>query len=100
MGPGRASGSIPGGNAYGGEGRREAAVRQTLRATGITFEPDGLYYQNRHAAQIWIGKPCPRLADVSDGRWFGIDDLPDEEGLGFAIDVRTIEKWTVDNLGI
>ena len=92
--------SIPGGNAYGAERRREATVRETLRATGIAFEPDGLYYQNRHAAQIWIGKPCPRLADVSDGRWFGIDDLPDEEGLGFAIDVRTIEKWAADSLRI
>lgn len=92
--------SIPGGNADRGERRREAAVRGTLRATGIEFEPDGLYYQNRHAAQIWMGKPLVSPTDVFDGRWFGIDELPDEDGLGFAIDVRTMEKWAADNFEV
>ena len=92
--------SIPGGSACRGESRRDAAVRETLRDTGIALEPDGLYYQNRHAAQIWIGKPGPGLVDVADGRWFAIDELPDKESLGFAIDVRTLEKWAADNNGV
>ena len=90
--------SIPGGNADRGERRREAAVRETLRATGITFEPDCLYYQNRHGAQIWKGKPVRSPADFCGGRWFAMDELPDEDSLGFAIDVRTTEKWVADNM--
>ena len=90
--------SIPGGNADSGERRREAAARNVLRATGIAFEPDGLYYQNRFGAQIWMGKLRASPVDIVNGRWFGIDDLPDENDLGFAIDVRTLEKWAADNM--
>ncbi len=84
--------SIPGGDADKRERRRDTAIRETLRATGIDFAPDSLYYQNRFGARIWIGKPLRSPADVSGGRWFAVNELPDEESLGFAIDVRTIEK--------
>ena len=88
--------SIPGGTADKRERRRDTAIRETLRATGIDFAPDSLYYQNRFGARIWIGKPLRSPTDVSGGRWFAVNELPDEECLGFAIDVRTIEKWAAE----
>ena len=91
--------SLPGGNVGHGRSRQDAAVWETRQATGIVFTPDRLYYENRHDAQIWLGKPHARLARPSDGRWFPVDELPDDDSLGFAIDVRTVEKWAAENDG-
>ena len=108
--------SLPGGNAERGRSRRSAAVYWTRQATGIEFTPERLYYQNRHDARIWLGRPpAPRKlsgpwfdgkqltspkptrrVQVS-GRWFPLHELPDDDSLAFAIDVRTIEKWASEN---
>ncbi len=88
--------SLPGGNATDGRRRRDAAIRETKLATGIQFSAERLYYENRHRAQIWLGKPCPPLQHFTDVRWFPLDQLPDDSSLAFAIDVRTIEKWAAE----
>ena len=93
----KAKWSLPGGYAARGQCRRDAAIKQTHTALGIKFDPERLYYENRHQAQIWLGRlrsPLPKLADA---RWFSTDKLPDDSCLAFAIDVRTIDKWAADN---
>ena len=71
------------------------------KATGIEFSIDRLYYANRHQATIWIGKPktnwLPWNSNKSDNdrpgvRWFSIDELPDDDSLAFAVDVRTVRE--------
>ncbi len=91
--------SLPGGNAADGRSRRDAAVRETQSATGIEFVPERLYYENRHQARIWLGSPRLPLPLVTRGRWFPHDRLPDDDSLGFAIDVRTVERWAAENDG-
>ena len=49
--------SLPGGNAADDRSRRDAAISATRSATGIEFVPERLYYENRHQAQIWLGRP-------------------------------------------
>ena len=112
--------SLPGGNAERGKSRWSAAVYWTRRATGIEFTPERLYYENRHGARIWLGGPpaprkvsgpwfdgkqwtkparkIPRRVQVT-GRWFPLHELPDDNSLAYAIDVRTIEKWASENNG-
>ena len=112
--------SLPGGNAKRGKSRLSAAVYWTRQATGIEFTPERLYYENRHAARIWLGSPpvrSPRnfsgpwfdgrrwtvparkVSRNFSGHWFPLDGLPDDDSLAFAIDVRTIEKWAAENSG-
>ena len=91
--------SLPGGNAADGRSRRDAAIRETQSATGIEFVPERLYYENRHQAQIWLGKPRLSLLHLIRGRWFSHERLPDDDSLGFAIDVRTVDRWTAENGG-
>ena len=91
--------TLPGGNAKRGGSRRSAAVLETRRATGMEFTPERLYYENRHQAQIWLGKPPAILPGRFDGHWFPLDALPDDDSLAFAVDVRTIEKWAAENSG-
>ena len=91
--------SLPGGNAERGKSRRSAAVTGTQKATGIEFTPERLYYENRHDAQIWLGSPPARSPRNFSGRWFPLAELPDDDSLAFAIDVRTIEKWASENSG-
>ena len=91
--------SLPGGNAADDRSRRDAAIRETQLATGIRFVPERLYFENRHQAQVWLGRsrqPVPRLANA---RWFPMTGLPDDDSLAFAIDVRTIEKWAAEHNG-
>lgn len=90
--------SLPGGRPQSGESRRDAAVRETRKSTGIRFTVDRLYYENRHSAKIWQGRP--RYGNTLPGAsWFPIDKLPGDDSLAFAIDVRTIEKWASENRG-
>ena len=113
-GPRAGKWSLPGGNANHGKSRRDTAVFETQRATGIRVIPDHLYYENRHGAQIWLGNrpshlpvlslftSIMRTLQTSQGNslaWFQSDQLPDDDSLGFAIDVRTIEKWAAENEG-
>ena len=91
--------SLPGGNAGKGKDRRSAAVYWTRQATGIEFTPERLYYENRHDARIWLGSPPARSPRNFSGRWFPLDELPDDDSLAFAIDVRTIERWASENSG-
>ena len=91
--------SIPGDTAKSGESRRDAAIRETRNATGAVFIPDEMYLESRHQARVWRGRPGPQLVKSPDGRWFPIDKLPDDDSLGFAIDVRIIEKWAAENRG-
>ena len=90
--------SIPGGTAGRGRSRRNAAIEETMQLTGILVTPTQLYYRNRHRAKVWL---CKFLSSqqMQNGRWFPLNDLPDDESLGFAVDVRTIEKWASDNHG-
>ena len=102
--------SLPGGNAERGKSQRSAAVCGTRQATGIEFTPERLYYENRHDAQIWLGVHPLRLFSgrwfvdlfkslLGHRRWFPLQELPDDDSLAFAIDVRTIEKWASENSG-
>ena len=91
--------SLPGGNAGKGKDRRSAAVYWTRQATGIEFTPERLYYENRHDAKIWLGSPPARSPRNFSGRWFPLDELPDDDSLAFAIDIRTIERWASENSG-
>lgn len=107
--------SLPGGNVKRGRGRRDTAVHETLQATGISFVPDRLYYENRHGARIWLGTPSSPVLQLGpltlplpkpdapvknpSAHWFPVDRLPDDESLGFAIDVRTMEKWAAEHEG-
>ena len=96
---------LPGGRPRRGEGREDAAIRETHKATGIKFTPDRLYYENRHRAKVWIGKAKTGwLSNLSinlsgGASWFPIDKLPDDDSLAFALDVRTVEKWASENTG-
>lgn len=91
--------SLPGGNAADGRSRRDAAVRETRSATGIEFVPGRLCYENRHRAQIWLGRPRLPFPRPTRARWFSHDRLPEEDSLGFGIDVRTMERWAAENDG-
>ena len=91
--------SLPGDKAEPGERRRDAAVRETRNAAGVEFRPDRLYLENRHQATVWLGSPGSQRGKSFDGRWFPLDGLPDDDSLGFAIDVRAIEKWASENKG-
>ena len=91
--------SLPGANATSGERRREVAVRETKRITGIRPVLERLYFKNRHQAQVWRGKTLHQVKSPIEGRWFPKDSLPDDKSLGFAIDVRTVQKWASENPG-
>ena len=91
--------SLPGANATSGERRREVATKETKRTTGIRPVLEHLYFENRHQAQVWRGKPLHQVKSPIEGRWFPKDSLPDDKSLGFAIDVRTVEKWASENPG-
>ena len=91
--------SLPGGNAGHGRTRLTAAIEETKKAIGAVFLPDRLYYRNRHRAKVWLGKIQPPVPKHLNGSWFPLDQLPDDDSLGFAIDVRTIEKWASENDG-
>ena len=114
--------SLPGGNAERGKSRWSAAVYWTRRATGIKFTPERLYYEDTHDARIYLGsrilrarssrgysgpwfdgkqwtKPARKVPRKVGGRWFPLHELPDDDSLAFAIDVRTIEKWASENSG-
>ena len=90
--------SLPGGNPQKGQSRLDAAVRESLKS-GAVFMPERLYYENRHQAKIWLGKLHSTEHDEIEGRWFPVDKLPDDESLAFAVDVRTVEKWSSENNG-
>ena len=91
--------SLPGRSTKSGERRIDAAIIETRNETGIVFTPGRLYLENRHRAKVWQGIPGPYLGKSSGSHWFPIDELPDDDSLGFAIDVRTIEKWASENPG-
>lgn len=91
--------SLPGGNAADNRSRRDAAIRETQSATGVLFVPERLYYENRHQAQIWLGRPRLPLPHPTRAAWFSHDRLPDDDSLGFAIDVRTMDRWAAENGG-
>lgn len=92
--------SLPGGNAADDRSRRDAAIRETQSATGIEFVPERLYFENRHQAQVWLGRPRQRIPHMAHARWFPMTGLPDDDSLAFAIDVRTIEKWAAEHDGV
>ena len=91
--------SLPGANAKSSERRRAVAIRETQGATGIRPVSESLFFENRHHAQVWLGRLSQEVENPIDGRWFPKDALPDDQSLGFAIDVRTVEKWASENQG-
>ena len=98
---GRAGGwSIPGGKPHPGQSRRDAAVYETQKTTGIKVAVKCSYYENRHRARIWLAAPIGSMDQAGDGvAWFGPERLPDDDSLAFAIDVRTIERWASEHKG-
>lgn len=91
--------SLPGANAKSNEKRRDAAIREAWRTTGIRPLLECPYFENRHQAQVWRGNPSHQIKNPVEGRWFSKDSLPDDNSLGFAIDVRTVQKWASENPG-
>ena len=75
----------------------DAAVFGAYKSTGIIAAIDRLYYENRHRGRIYLGKPANAGALNPNARWFALDELPDDEHLAYAVDVRTVEKWARDN---
>ena len=99
---------LPGGRPKSKESRYDAVIRETHKVTGVNLRIIRLYYENRHSAKIWLGKPKGSLfskfsnsstGGSAESRWFPIDELPNDDSLAFAIDVRTVEKWASENPG-
>ena len=97
-GPRKGKWTLPGGNPSKGMSRRDAAIRAASRDAGVKFTPRDLYFENRHRAKVWIGRPASKVSSP-DAKWFPLDRLPDDDSLAFAIDVRTVEKWASENPG-
>ena len=89
--------SLPGDRTKKGESRSDAARKAAYKATGVRVDIDRLYYENRHSARIYLGKPIGDHPVKPDAKWFSLHDLPGDRDLAFAVDVRTIEKWARDN---
>jgi len=89
--------SLPGDKTKQGESRSDSAKRGAFRTAGIKVAIDHLYYENRHRARIYLGKPQEKHFLNEEARWFPLHKLPAEKDLAFAVDVRTIEKWARDN---
>ena len=91
---------LPGGEPSSGRSRMDAAVYETQKATGMKVAVKRLYYENRHRAGIWLAAPIGPIEDAGGGvAWFGLEELPDDDSLAFAIDVRTIQKWASEHRG-
>ena len=89
--------SLPGDKPKHGQGRMDAAVFGAHKATGVEVSIESMYYENRHLARIYLGRPESAGMLNSNARWFPLGELPDDESLAYAVDVRTIEKWAYDN---
>ena len=89
--------SLPGDRTKRGESRGDAAKRATYKAADVEVAIDRLYYENRHSARIYRGKPTGNHPVKPDAKWFSLHDLPGDRDLAFAVDVRTIERWARDN---
>lgn len=98
QGPRKGKWSLPGGNPSKGQTRRVAAIRAASLDAGVKFAPQSLYFENRHQAKVWIGRPASKV-HAPNARWFPLDGLPDDDSLAFAIDVRAVEKWASENPG-
>ena len=85
--------SLPGDKTKRGESRSDAAKKAAYKATGLQVDVDHLYYENRHKARVYLGKPQGNNSVKSGVRWFPIHELPTDGDLAFAVDVRTIDKW-------
>ena len=91
---------LPGGKPSSGQSRRDAAVCETQRVTGIKVAVKRFYYENRHRAGIWLAAPIGSIEGAGGGvGWFDLEELPDDDSLAFAIDVRTIQKWASEDQG-
>ena len=89
--------SLPGDKTKRGESRSDAAKKAAYEATGLRVDIDRLYYENRHSARIYLGKPTVDDQVKPTVKWFSLHNLPGDRDLAFAVDVRTIEKWAYDN---
>ncbi len=89
--------SLPGDSVRKGESRNSAAKRGAHKSASIKVAIEGLYYENRHKARIYLGKPLGNDSLKSGARWFPIHELPADNDLAFAVDVRTVEKWASEN---
>ena len=89
--------SLPWGAPRRGQGRLDAAILGTYKSAGVDVAFVGDYYENRHRGKIYLGKPINTGMLNSNARWFAMDNLPDDEHLAYAVDVRTVEKWAREN---
>ena len=89
---------LPGGKPHQGQGRKDVAVSETQKATGMKVAVERLYYANRHRAKVWLAAPIGSIEQTCDVvAWFRPEQLPDDDSLAFAIDVKTIEKWASEH---
>ena len=88
---------LPGDITKHGESRSSASKRGAYKAAGIKITIDHLYYENRHSTRIYRAEPAYSHKGNSHAKWFSLDELPNDESLAFAVDVRTIEKWAREN---
>ena len=88
---------LPGDITKHGESRSDAAKRGAYKAAGVKVAINYLYYENRHDTRIYRAKLAYSHKGNSFSKWFPLDELPDDESLAFAVDVRTVEKWAREN---
>lgn len=89
--------SLPGDSTKRNQSRSNAAIRATAKVAGVEVGIESLYYENRHSARIYLGKPTRDDRVKPNARWFSLRELPGNRDLAFAVDVRTVEKWVYDN---
>ena len=89
--------SLPGDSTKKGESRSSAAKRGAHKLASIKVVIEGLYYENRHKARIYLGKSQGNYSVKPGARWFPLHKLPTDKELAFAVDVRTVENWANDN---
>jgi mutator protein MutT len=99
--PGAGRWSFPAGYVNRGEVLEEAAVREVLEEIAVSVRLEGLVgvYSERgssvvlvvYAGEINAGEPRPDGHEVSEVRWFPLDDLP--EAMAFPHDRGVLADW-------
>lgn len=89
--------SLPGDSARKGESRSSAAKRGAHKSASTKVAIEGMCYENRHKARIYLGNLQGNYSVKPGARWFPIHELPTDKDLAFAVDVRTIDKWASEN---
>ena len=73
--------SLPGDSTKRNQSRSNAAIRATSKAAGVEVGIESLYYENRHSARIYLGKPTADDQIKPNAKWFSLHDLPGDRDL-------------------